>query len=127
MMRFTHFISSAALVTGLASPVLAQSVEVAPPAGSAGGFAVVTLAGRLVHSSNVKNFTHTGAGTYVVKFNNDVSQCSATATIARRGKGSVLPGYIVVSNSGQNRVNVYTFLTTTLLAADYPFDLTVTC
>lgn len=127
MMRFTHFISLAALVTGLAAPALAQSADIAAPAGSTGGFAVVTLAGKLAHSQNVTKFSHTGAGTYSVRFNNDVSNCSATATIARRGKGSVLPGYIVVSNSRNGAVNVYTFLTTTLLAADYPFDLTVTC
>jgi hypothetical protein len=101
----------------------AQSRQASP-----GGWAVVAPDGTLGHNANVKSVDHTGTGVYLVKFNQDISGCAANATIAGKGKKSVVPGYIVVSHAHTTDViKVNTFLTVTLLPADFRFDVTVMC
>lgn len=96
--------------------------------GANGGYANVAPEGKLRHGVNVTAVKHLSAGRYVVKFNNDTSKCSAQGTIIGRGKKSLVPAYIVLGpNHSQNSILVATFLTTTLLPADFPFNLTVTC
>ena len=107
---------------------LPASAETAFPQSAGGGYATVSAAGALKHGLNVRGVKHAAPGKYLVKFNNDIGKCAAQATIAGQGKRSLLPGYIVVTpRRGLNSVQVATFLTVTLLPADFPFDLTVTC
>jgi len=95
---------------------------------SAGGWAIVAPDGTLGHNSNVNSVDHLSTGVYQVNFNNAVGACAADATIAGRGKKSVVPGYIVVG-SGQkdNSILVHTFLTATLIPADFRFHMIVAC
>ncbi|HTT96568.1 MAG TPA: hypothetical protein VMF58_00850 [Rhizomicrobium sp.] len=95
---------------------------------TAGGWAVVAQDGTLGHNLNVKSVDHKGTGIYLVKFNQDVTACSTTATIAGAGKRSIIPGYIVVSHpKGDAEIKVNTFLTATLLPADFRFNIQVMC
>jgi len=93
-----------------------------------GGWAVVAQDGTLGHNLNVQSVSHKDAGIYLVKFNQDVTACSATGTIAGAGKRLIVPGYIVVSHpKGDDQIKVNTFLTATLLPADFRFNLQVMC
>jgi hypothetical protein len=95
---------------------------------STGGWAIVAPDGTLGHNLNVKSVNHVSAGIYLIKFNQDVSSCAVNATIAGKGKKSITPGYIVVSHTrGDDEIRVNTFLTTTLLPADFRFDTIVMC
>ena len=63
-----------------------------------------------------------------MKFDQAVHTCSANATIGGRGRKSIIPGYIVVTHpKGDNLIKVSTFLTATLLPADFRFNLQVMC
>lgn len=96
-------------------------------AGASGGFASVSYDGILRHGMNVAEVKHLGAGSYRVRFNNDISKCSAQATVKGRSKKSLFPAYIVVGAGHDHTVRVATFATVTLLPTDFPFNLTVTC
>jgi hypothetical protein len=118
-------LSTVAIVAALASADIAsaQSRQTSP-----GGWAIVAPDGTLGHNANVKSVKHVSTGVYLVKFNQDVSTCAANATIAGRGKKSITPGYIVVSRAHTSDViKVNTFLTVTLLPADFRFDVMVMC
>jgi hypothetical protein len=96
--------------------------------GASGGWAIVAQDGTLGHNLNVKSVNHKGPGVYLVKFNQDVTACSANATIAGSGKKSLLPGYIVVSRvRNDDTIRVSTFLTVTLLPADFRFNIQLMC
>jgi hypothetical protein len=95
-----------------------------------GGWAIVDTDGTLGANSNVVQVNHVGPGVYRVVFNQDVSQCAATATIAAHtGRHSIVPGYLVTGRNGKfpTQMRVYTFDTTTLLPTDFRFDLLVSC
>lgn len=119
--------SKLALVAGAITVAFALTGEVSAQAAT-GGWAVVAQDGTLRHNQNVQGVSHESAGVYVVKFNQDVTACSANATIGGKGKKSLAPGYIVVSHPrGDDLIKVNTFLTTTLLPADFLFNLQVMC
>ena len=95
---------------------------------STGGWAVVGPDGTLGHHQNVQSVNHKATGVYLVKFNQDVTGCSATATIGGQGRKSIIPGYIVVSHPrGDNLIKVNTFLSATLLPTDFRFNIQAMC
>jgi len=112
---------AAGLIIGSVGLALAQDAPV-----SSGGYAVVGANGKLRHNLNVTSVNHAGPGIYRIRFNQNVDRCAANATI-RGEKRSTLPGYIVVSSFDDRTLQVNTFLTTTLLPADFRFDVTATC
>jgi hypothetical protein len=121
-------ISKLALSAGaLVAAFVSIGGATAQPAAT-GGWAIVAPDGTLGHNLNVKAVNHKSAGVYLVKFNQDVTACSANATIAGSGKRSLIPGYIVVSHpKGADLIKINTFLTVTLLPADFRFNLQVMC
>lgn len=114
-----------AAATGLA--LLATGANAGAP--TPGGFAVVDADGKLHAHANVLRVKHANTGVYRVIFDQDVSACAANATIAARNGKSIIPGYIVVGHGAKtpNEVRVFTFLTATLLPADYKFNLAMAC
>ena len=83
-----------------------------------GGWAIIDTDGTLDANSNVVQVNHVGPGVYRVVFNQDVSHCAATATLAAHtGRHSIVPGYLVTGRNGKfpTQMRVYTFATTTLL------------
>ena len=97
-------------------------------AAGTGGWAIVAPDGTLGNNLNVKSVDHVSPGVYQINFNNPVGTCAADATIAGRGKKSTVPGYIVVGHSKDNNsITVHTFLTATLLPADFRFHLITMC
>ena len=94
-----------------------------------GGWAVVTADGRLGPNTNVVKVHHKNAGIYRVEFNNDVSRCATNVTLAAHDGKTITPGYVVVEHNKTtpNQVRVFTFLSTTLVASDFKFNLLVNC
>lgn len=119
-----NILLSVSAVALLAAPTFASADQ---QAGAGGGFAAVGYDGTLRHGMNVTEVKHLGAGSYRVHFNNDISKCSAQATVKGRSKKSLVPAYIVVGAGHDNSVRVATFATVTLVPTDFPFNLTVTC
>jgi hypothetical protein len=122
-----HTVSKLAFVAGaIVAGFAVSGGAIAQP--TTGGWAVVAPDGTLGHNQNVQSVNHKSTGVYLVKFNQGVTTCSATATIGGRGKNSIVPGYIVVSHPrGDNLIKVNTFLTATLLPADFRFNIQVMC
>lgn len=125
-------ISTARLAIGAAAGILLAAV--APTASDAGaptpgGWAIVHADGTLGSRSNVTQVIHVGTGIYRVEFNQDVSHCAATATIAAHGGKTIVPGYIVAgrNSTAPNQVRVYTFESVTLVPTDYKFDVLASC
>jgi hypothetical protein len=120
-----------AAVTGiLFAAVIAPAAAQQPGTPTPGGWAIVDSDGTLGANSNVVKVMHVGTGIYRVVFNQDVSQCAGTATIAAHtGRHSVVPGYLVVgrNDNAPTQMRVYTFDSTTLIPADFRFDLLVSC
>lgn len=96
---------------------------------SPGGWAIVQSDGTLGANRNVTAVQHKKAGIYRLTFNQDVSRCAVNATIASADGKTVVPGYIVVGHNHNipEQIRVATFLTVTLLPADYRFDVVVNC
>ena len=115
-------LGAAGFLLGMAVAASAQesALPVAP-----GGFAVVSANGKLGSNMNVTKVNRLSPGHYQLKFNQNVSECATTATIAGNTK-TTIPGYVIV-NRYANVVGVQTFAAATLLPADYKFDLNVTC
>src|SRR5438128_154542 len=107
MSRKTIIVTAVLACVAGATPALARGLFEAPPVqpdfetadqfvqGATGGYATVRQNGGVGGRQNVVGVRHPQAGHYLVKFNNDVSTCAAQATIAGRGKRSVVPAYIV--------------------------------
>ncbi|HVV64864.1 MAG TPA: hypothetical protein VHC42_05310 [Rhizomicrobium sp.] len=111
----------AGLAMSAAPAALAQERPV-----SHGGYAVVNADGTLGHHLNVVGVTRESAGVYDVEFNQPIKRCAFNATI-RGDAASVVPGYIVASRHGKKDVRINTFLTLTLIPADFKFNVTATC
>lgn len=94
-----------------------------------GGWAIVQSDGSLGFNQNVTDVGHPKTGVYRINFNQDVSHCAATATIAAKGGKTIIPGYIVVGRNGNvpNQLRVFTFATVTLIPSDYKFDVVAHC
>ena len=115
-----------AAVTGI---VLAMGITPAM-AQTAGGWAIVDSDGTLGSNSNVNRVEHPKTGIYRISFNQDVSHCAATATLAAHtGRNGIVPGYVVTGRNTNfpNQIRVYTFNTTTLVPADFRFNVLASC
>lgn len=123
------FVSTRRRALAAATGLLLAGTIPAFAAPSTGGWAVVTEQGRLGPNGNVTAVHHIRPGVYRVEFNNDVSRCAPNVTLAARSGKTITPGYVVVGHNKTtpNQVRVFTFLSTTLIAADYKFNLLVTC
>ena len=120
---------AAAMGIVLASAIAPAAAQ-QPGTPTPGGWAIVDTDGTLDANSNVVQVNHVGPGVYRVVFNQDVSHCAATATLAAHtGRHSIVPGYLVTGRNGKfpTQMRVYTFATTTLLPTDFRFDLLVSC
>ena len=82
--------ASAILLAGAA----AATAQV--PATTPGGWAIVEADGTLGPNLNAVKVIHVGPGNYRVQFNQDVSRCAATATIAAMDGDTLSPAYIIV-------------------------------
>lgn len=117
---------ASALTIAAGLTVIAQTAHAG--AQITGGWAMVQPDGTVGKSLNVVNVKHTGTGVYVVKFSSDVKDCVPLATIAGSGKKSLIPGYVVVSGTrATDEIRVNTFLTATLLPADFRFNILASC
>ncbi len=120
-----------AAVTGiLLAAAIAPAAAQQPGTPTPGGWAIVDFDGTLGANLNVVSVERPQTGLYRVDFNQDVSQCAATATLAAHsGRNSVVPGYVVTGRNKNfpNQMRVYTFNGTTLVAADFRFNLLVSC
>ena len=94
---------------------------------SQGGFAVVTPAGGMPASLNVKSIEHPSAGVYQLRFNQPVWNCAATATAAGKADSSPMPAYIVITKIGHVTLQINTYSTTELTPTDTRFDVALTC
>jgi hypothetical protein len=112
---------AAAVAIAPAPVALAQERPV-----SEGGYAVVNADGSLGHHLNVVGVTHEATGVYDVEFSQPIKRCAFNATI-RGDATSIVPGYIVASRHGKKGVQINTFLTLTLIPADFKFNVTATC
>lgn len=95
-----------------------------------GGWAIVDDDGTLGANRNVVRVSLVQTGVYRVVFNQDVSHCAATATLAaHNGRNSIVPGYIVTGRNGNfpEQLRVYTFNTVTLLPQNFRFNLLASC
>lgn len=121
--------TSIASSLALAACLVAFQANSVSAQGATGGWANVGPDGKLGHSLNVVSSNRVKTGVYQVKFNQDISNCAANATLMGRGKKTIVPGYIVVTLHTRNpdTIKVNTFLSTTLTPGDLRFDLMVMC
>jgi hypothetical protein len=108
----------------------ATAAAQAPGTLTPGGWAIVDSDGTLGANSNVVKVEHPKTGLYRIIFNQDVSHCAATATLAaHNGRNTIEPGYIVAGRNDNfpTQLRIYTFNTTTLLPADLRFNILASC
>jgi hypothetical protein len=125
-MRCRALAAATAILLAGAAAAAAQAPGVGP---TSGGWAIVEADGTLGPNLNAVKVIHVGNGSYRVQFNQDVSRCAATATIAAKDGDMLIPAYIIAGrhNTALSQIRVHTFQTTTLLPADFQFDLLVSC
>jgi hypothetical protein len=107
----------------------AQANAQAPGGPAPGGWAIVNADGTLGANSNVASVDHVNTGIYRVNFTQSVSRCAANATLAARNGKTAVPGYVVIGHTrnAPAQVRVFTYLTTTLVPADFKFNLLMSC
>ena len=90
--------------------------------------ATVAADGKLESTKGVKAVTHTGAGSYAVQFDTNVSKCTAIATPVSTGNGD---GAITATVSTSPVTNLVKSITVNTFATsgkkDEPFNIAVFC